>query len=143
MKTVKTILLVDDDPIANFINKRLLEKMQIAKEVKVLLNGEEAIDYVKEVIENSLSLPEYIFLDINMPVMDGFEFIANFRALNISQQKTTIIVLSTSTHSTDKKRMEDSGVNYFLNKPLTEGKVKETLDLIQKESNKNFVMDLK
>lgn len=54
MKTINTILLVDDDPVANF-NKRLVERRQVADEIKVLQNGEEAISYHKERVENSLS----------------------------------------------------------------------------------------
>jgi CheY-like chemotaxis protein len=125
---LKTILIVDDDAITNFINKRLLEKMKIADEVKVVTNGAEGVRCLNDhCFESNLS-PELILLDINMPVMDGFEFLRAFHSLDFkNKDEVQIAVLTTSSHLKDKEKIEQLGIKCFVNKPLTEEKVKNFL----------------
>ena len=97
MKKLNTVLLVDDDRITNFINQRLIEKLNITQNVTALLNGKEAIDYIKTTNLEKKQLPDLILLDINMPVMDGFEFVNSFRAL-LYEKKVIIVMLTTSSN---------------------------------------------
>lgn len=125
---LKTILIVDDDAITNFINKRLLEKMNIADEVKVVINGAEGVKCLYDHCFESNRSPELILLDINMPVMDGFEFLKTFHSLDFrNKQEVKIAVLTTSSHTKDREKMEQLGVKCFVNKPLTEDKVRSFL----------------
>lgn len=130
MKKLNCVLLIDDDNINNYLNERLIKKVNITEEVRIVLNGKEAIDYLSGINEdNAQKMPELILLDINMPVMDGFEFLQAFKQLESKDKDSVIIVmLTTSTSPNDTKRLNDSGVAGYINKPLTENKLKEVLE---------------
>jgi CheY-like chemotaxis protein len=121
MRKIKTVLLIDDDSINNFINERLIKKCQISEEVVVMLNGNEAILYLKEKLKIKESCPELILLDINMPVMDGFEFLAAFKNLDFANKsEVNIVMLTTSSNPHDMEKLNNSAISGYLNKPLTE-----------------------
>lgn len=123
------ILLVDDDNINNFINLKILKKIQASDKVQTALNGEEALDYIKEFCPtNQRCCPQLIFLDINMPVMNGFEFLQTYNRLEFNNKAgIKIVVLTTSTNQKDIDKIRELGIQNFINKPLTEEKVKEVL----------------
>ncbi|MEI7724425.1 MAG: response regulator [Bacteroidota bacterium] len=125
-KKLNCVLLVDDNESDNFIHKRVLEKSGIASHVEIAMNGQEALDFLitkgncgQE--ENSYCQPELIFLDINMPVMDGWEFLEEYHKLEEAQKgKIVFIMLTTSLNPSDKAKAEamiDGGCFQF--KPLT------------------------
>jgi len=123
MKKINTILLIDDDHITQYISKRLITRLNLCDHVKTAVNGVEAIRYL-----NSIYLEEFpalILLDINMPVMDGFEFLVNLSALYpIKIKEIKIYLLTSSTSTKDLKRMEEfSCISGYINKPLTEEKL--------------------
>jgi CheY-like chemotaxis protein len=114
------VLLIDDNPMDNFVNKKLLESTSFATEVVTHQFPKEALSYLTSLdIE---ALPELIFLDIMMPEMDGFQFLDEFEKLQVSiQQKCKVIMLSTSDSFKDLNKANKSKfVKKFLNKPLTE-----------------------
>ncbi|WPP50303.1 response regulator [Catalinimonas niigatensis] len=121
MKKLSSILLVDDDETTNFVNQMLLEDMAVAQQVLVANNGKEALDLIR-LQSDDVYLPELILLDINMPVMDGFEFLEAYEALAL-KHSVAIFVLTTSTNPGDIARLKETSINGFLNKPLTEEKV--------------------
>lgn len=124
MNKIKCALLIDDDSINNFINERLLKKLNIADQVKVVLNGEEAIKYISQRCSENHPCPELILLDINMPVMDGFEFLKEYKNLDFNGKSSIVIImLTTSTNPNDTERLNDSGASGYVNKPLTEQKL--------------------
>ena len=124
MNKIKCARLIDDDSINNFINERLLKKLNIADTIKVVLNGEEAIKYIHQTCSAEQPCPELILLDINMPVMDGFEFLKEYKNLDFKNKKSIIIImLTTSTNPNDTERLNDSGASGYVNKPLTEQKL--------------------
>ena len=128
MMNINSVLLVEDDSITNYINTRLIKKVKITNDIHVSLNGAEALSFIKETTSNGNSCPELIFLDINMPVMDGFEFLQKFHALNIpNKDKVVIVMLTTSTHSKDMDKLFNSGNTDFLSKPLTEQKLQDII----------------
>jgi CheY-like chemotaxis protein len=129
MRKIKTVLLIDDDSINNFINARLIKKCAISEDVRVASNGKEAILYLKECFAKGLPCPELILLDINMPVMDGFEFLTAFENLYfINKPKVVIIMLTTSSNPKDLEKMSEANIAGFLNKPLTEAMVKGVME---------------
>jgi CheY-like chemotaxis protein len=125
---MKKILLIDDDGINNFINERLFRKLNIAGHVEVRRNGKEALEYLSKVCEVNEACPELIVIDINMPEMNGFEFLEEFRNLDLlNKHNTRIVMLSTSTSQRDIKRLKELNIG-LVRKPLCEEKIRELMN---------------
>jgi len=125
---LNSLLLIDDDVINNFINSRLIRKIDMSHNLHVSTNGKEAILYLNGKLGMQEAGPELILLDINMPVMDGFEFVEAFRKLNFSnQEKIVIVMLTTSSNPKDLEKVDALSIGGYINKPLTEEKLKNVL----------------
>ncbi len=116
------VLLIDDNDIDNFINERMITTNQFSKLVVVKNSGESALEYLKEHSNDPGTLPQIIFLDLNMPVMDGFGFLEKYETLPDSILKTCkVIVLSSSISPEDINRASTNQyVVKYVNKPLNE-----------------------
>lgn len=131
MQKIKTVLLVDDDKINNFLNERIIRKLDIARDIKVLYNGMEGYRYLAENAEfDPVRYPPLVLLDINMPVMDGFEFIDSIKNLP-GFKSFRIIILTTSRNLKDMERISALGDFTYLNKPLTREKLINCLELAE------------
>lgn len=134
MRVLDTILLIDDDDTTNYLNKRLLIRLQVARKIQVANNGEEAIHYLlthcQALTSEEEDRPELIFLDIKMPVMDGFEFLEEYNKLRPQLGCPSVISMLTSSASNlDINRLQQYGtVSKYLTKPLTERKVSEIME---------------
>ncbi len=117
----KSVMLVDDNEIDNIINEKIMESNQFSEKILVFQSGQEALDFLKVNEKNSEMLPEIIFLDINMPIMDGFQFLDVFEKYGSEViSKCRIIMLSSSISPKDIDRAASSiYVKKYLNKPLT------------------------
>ena len=125
---MKTVLLVDDDHICHFLMRKALMNLGSATEIVSVLNGQQAIDLITDYKTNSRNLPEVIFLDINMPVMDGFVFLEVYNNLElVDKQNVKIIIVSSSNDPNDKFRAQALGVKDFLFKPVDEDKLRSVL----------------
>jgi len=124
----KCILLVDDNDDDNFIHTRVIRKMDCAEKIVVCYNGLEAMEFLTTPVNGVHPQPDLIFLDINMPGMDGWEFLREYKKLDSNQQADVVmIMLSTSVNPDDHKRAsEDPSIHSFLSKPLDS----ETLERI-------------
>lgn len=127
MYKFKNVLLVDDDYVSNFIADHLLNKFKVCKNITICRNGDEALKYLQSAEE----FPELIFLDINMPVMDGFEFIDAFQRYNMDRNKTRIIIYTASYNEKDLQLLQTIGFRDFIIKPLTEEKLQNLLKLFE------------
>lgn len=109
-KKLNCILLIDDDFATNFINKKIVQKANIAEHIQIALNGKEAIEYLSHTGNLAQGTihpqPELVFLDINMPVMDGWEFIKAYKNLIPDKRKEEIriIMLTSSFNPADKAK---------------------------------------
>ncbi len=116
MPPFRQILLIDDDNITNFLNKKLLQKLQLSDDIVITLNGEEALHY----LHNCTNMPELILLDINMPIMNGFEFLeASENLIFNGRRKVKVFMLSTSTNTLDLNQLKKYKISGYINKPLT------------------------
>lgn len=122
------ILLVDDDEINNFISIKLIKKALLNTDITACLNGRFAIDQLLEIKQKDPGkLPDFILLDINMPIMNGWEFLDEYKRLNIDpQSKTKIYIISSSVFSNDiNKARSYPLVKSFISKPLSVDKIKD------------------
>lgn len=118
------IVLVDDDPINNLINKRLICKLNLSPRVIEFLEAEKALDFIETADHDKKTL---ILLDINMPVMNGWDFLCQYAALK-NNRKDRIVMLSSSIDHHDRQRSEEFNyVKGFIEKPLTREKLGKVL----------------
>jgi CheY-like chemotaxis protein len=122
IKAIDLVMLVDDNDTDNFISKRIIEITKFAKRVEVKGSGKTALDYLRENQTNPENLPSLIFLDINMPIVDGFVFLYEFEKFNeVVRNKCKVIILSSSDNKRDiDKIVNNNHVIKFITKPLTE-----------------------
>ena len=130
MIQLDTIMLIDDDEITNFINEQLIIEMGMAQEIIVAKNGKEGIVSLEERCRTrKLNCPQLILLDINMPVMNGFEFLEHYQDLDLpSNQSIILIMLTSSDNKKDIERMKLSNVIDYLSKPLTVEKLTQVME---------------
>jgi CheY-like chemotaxis protein len=114
----KKVMIIDDDDCTRLLVEKLIKKFDFADEVVKCTTAIEGLNYLSA---NSFALPEIIFLDINMPIVNGFEFLDRFEKLNnASKRHCAIIMLSSSVDKAEIERAEaDKRVRVFLSKPLT------------------------
>jgi two-component system nitrate/nitrite response regulator NarL len=117
------ILLVDDDDIANFISEKVLRNLG-CDDINAVTDGKQAYDRLKK------NCPNLVFLDINMPVMDGFAFLAKIGQELLCEQMNVVILTSSNRKKDRDKASEFSIVVDYLEKPLTQEKVRQVLNKI-------------
>ncbi|WP_405207393.1 response regulator [Aquimarina sp. LLG6339-5] len=125
---VETVLLIDDDKATQYINKRIITKHHDFKNVLTFLGGDIALSYLKSINVSFIKKPQLILLDLNMPSMNGWEFIEAYNQLDDEIiEHSKLIILTTSTDPRDISRSKNiKGVSDYIIKPLSN----EKLDLI-------------
>jgi Response regulator containing a CheY-like receiver domain and a GGDEF domain len=124
-RKLSCVLLVDDDEPTNFLNKMLVDEMDMAGHVQVATNGLEALDY----LTGAGPRPELILLNINMPLMDGWEFVDRYKNLELSQKADALFMLTNSLNPNDEKAaLAHDDIAGFLNKPLQKENLETILD---------------
>ena len=120
--TYKTCLLIDDNYIDNFVTSKLLESCKFADSVVVHQSSADAIVALRD----GTVAPDVIFLDLRMPVMDGFEFMQEYEKLDIARQGVKVFMLSSSLDPTDlRKSLANKYITQFIHKPLTKKVLEE------------------
>lgn len=105
MIKINKICIIDDDPITVFGMRKMLDSVVNYNTLNTYFNGKLAIDSIKEVLEKNHEIPEIIFLDINMPIMDGWQFLEEFISLPI-EHKVRVNIITSSIDSNDEKNWE-------------------------------------
>ncbi len=120
---VNCVLLIDDDKATNFFNERVVTKHENFQQVNTVQSGMAALEYLNAVKNNTATKPDLIFLDINMPAMNGWEFLTEFSKLDQNlTHGIKIILLSTSSNPDDvRESAKNHSVDDFINKPLSLG----------------------
>jgi CheY-like chemotaxis protein len=128
MKKIDIACIIDDDPIFIFGTKRLMQLAGYCNDFLVYNNGEDALIGLKAMIETGQKVPDIILLDINMPVMDGWEFLDEFTQLP-ALQKITIYMVTSSIDPEDlKKAKEYEGLTNYFVKPMNADNIKQIIE---------------
>lgn len=129
MASFRSVLLVDDSRADNFLHRELIREADFADHVAVARDGVEALDYLSGAGEGGPFPPELVLLDINMPRMDGFEFLE--ASAKLALPELAIVMLTTSHDPEDEVRARRTGrVAEFLHKPLSVAELKRLADLL-------------
>ena len=125
MKKLKCILLIDDDEPTNFLNKLILKEMDCAEKIEIAQSGREAINFLTAIRSDKENkepvMPDIVFLDINMPAIDGWEFIDILDVFNRQRKKKAVtIMLTTSLNPDDEIRAQSiHQISGYRRKPLS------------------------
>ena len=121
------IALVDDDKIFQLTSARMIEALDLSRKILQFSNGEEALQYLKSYAADSDNLPDFIFLDINMPYVDGWMFLADYAIIKDSLKKDIqIFMISSSIDQRDILRAQkNSDVRDYIVKPVSPEKFRD------------------
>ena len=129
-RKLNCILLIDDDEPTNFINEMVIKEAGCADKVVAVQSGQAGLDYLRSTNEGAHPKPDLIFLDINMPGMNGWEFLAEYNQLKEEEQaRLVVVMLTTSLNPDDAARASQIGfITGFMNKPLTTSMIQDVLE---------------
>lgn len=126
-KTYKCVMLVDDNDVDNYISQRMIELSHFSEKTIVKNNGKSALEYLEENQHDASMLPDIIFLDISMPIVDGYVFLYEFEKFSdVLKNKSKVVILTSSDNKQDIDRMTDNEFVFkYVTKPLTDNTLNE------------------
>lgn len=120
------VMIIDDNELDNFINSKIIESSLFSKNIYVNTNGKSALEFLTNLIKTmgdafETICPDVIFIDLNMPILDGFQFLEHLKKLdNKWLNKSKLVVLTSSAHPDDNKKTKSINKEViYMNKPLT------------------------
>ena len=131
MKKVNSILIVDDDYVSAWITKDAIDSLNPSAKVDIVYDGLQALNFLEKhclacLLPDCSFCPAIIFLDLNMPVLDGFEFLEEFKRKYASiAHEFSIYILTTSSYPKDIEKAEFFNVTGFVTKPLKEETIRD------------------
>ncbi|SFP75186.1 response regulator [Hymenobacter arizonensis] len=127
--------IVEDDPVAAYLAELMIRKEQFCSEVQSYVNGQRAFDSLKEANETGGALPDVILLDLNMPLMDGWDFLDAFDSLAIAKDVCVFVVTSSIRPDDIEKTTHYKHVRGFFSKPIDEKALKRMQHLLEVPNN--------
>jgi CheY-like chemotaxis protein len=129
------LLIIDDDSICTFVNTRVAQTSGIFKEIRTVHNGKDALEIFQQATINNSEAPDVVLLDLNMPLMNGFDFIEALRDSSYpNKDQLSIVILTSSGNSVDIQRARACGIDHYLQKPLTVNELQSTIFSLKKKS---------
>jgi len=117
----KNFLLVDDESVSNFVHRKLIERTGLGENIDTVTSGQDALQLINDCYSGTRPMPDVIFLDLNMPIMDGYSFLEAFNRLPVPIKKNMkVIIVTSSQDPRDKAKAKEYGITHFLSKPISE-----------------------
>lgn len=131
-RKLNCILLIDDDEPTNYLNKMIIDEASCTETVQVEQSATDALDFLQSGPEGETvvsTTPDLIFLDINMPAMDGWEFLDEYKKLTPDQKARVVVVMLTTSYNPEDevKARNHNMIAEFRNKPLTQEMLMDVL----------------
>jgi len=119
---LRSILLIDDNEADNFLHKLVIRDADCTEQVVAVNGGQEALDYLRQAEEGLHLPPDLIFLDINMPGMDGWEFLEEYKKMQVARENQIVAVMLTTSPNPDdqEKAKQIPEISRYVNKPLSQ-----------------------
>ncbi|SFH19891.1 response regulator [Pedobacter insulae] len=133
----RKVLIIDDAQIDRYMAEKMMKKYEFSNEIITVESAMDALELLESFKTNPEALPDLIFLDINMPQMNGFDFLDEYEKLpELIRKKCIIIMLSSSLHPEDRQRaLQNPHVFTFLSKPINAEKLRELCEMTSTGSN--------
>lgn len=109
------LLIIDDDSIASFVHTRIAETSGLFRNIRTVNNGKEALDIFEQAGNGTETLPDVVLVDLNMPLISGFDFIEAFQRMTFpDKERVAIVIVTSSDDSRDVQRARSLGIEYYL-----------------------------
>ncbi|SDL66561.1 response regulator [Kriegella aquimaris] len=133
MKKFESTCIIDDDPIFIYGTKRVMKEVGFCNKIMVFNNGQDAIEALTEMVGQNKELPEIIFVDLNMPIMNGWEFLEDFVKIpNKNRKAVTVYIISSSVDPRDLERVKNyEVVNNYILKPISSKDLEDILNSLR------------
>ena len=121
---MKNVWLIDDDEVFVFLTKKLIARSELEVTVETYINGQDAIEQLQSLAQDEDALPDIILLDLNMPVMDGWEFLKAYEEISFSNpNKIHLYIVTSSISPYEVERAKQiPAVQEFIVKPMVKDK---------------------
>jgi CheY-like chemotaxis protein len=127
MNKIKNVCVVDDDELFQFVMRQHFERLELVEHIHKFTDGEQALNYIRQNLDTPENLPDLVLLDVNMPYMDGWQFMREYVKLPMHKQ-IKVYILTSSTHESDlQKAKEFPTLAGYLVKPIGKNIIKEIL----------------
>lgn len=131
-RKINNAWIIDDDKILSYVLQRIMGSLNFSEKIEVFENGQEAINQLADIKLNPDSLPDVILLDLNMPVMDGWQFLDEFEKIHLDK-KITLYIVSSSIDARDHKKAKSyKTVSDFLIKPIGKKQIEQMIESYNK-----------
>lgn len=128
----RNILVIDDDIIVHTLSERIIGSLDCVSAMYSAFNGREAIDLLSKCCTNLKTMPEIVLLDLNMPVMNGLEFLKHLGDIDCIQPgQFTLAMISSTIDPREIEEAKSLGVRYFFSKPVSQGIVETLIKVVK------------